>query len=160
LRKIRSFLNFFPIPTSWIWFQTESSSDEEVITYLNTSRPRSNRSSRSPRKLIPEEDTAEHNSEFVVRHKDDKLLENRDFSTFINPKPRRSRSPTRRSRSVSPSKRSQGNVTSESIPGGWTLDYASLEFLNHTHFELQLLWTALIFNFLFWFSLEIFCRFS
>ncbi|XP_046839233.1 spermatogenesis-associated protein 6-like isoform X3 [Xenia sp. Carnegie-2017] len=30
--------------------------------------------------------------------------------------PRRSRSPTRRSRSLSPSKRSQGNVTSESIP--------------------------------------------
>ena len=87
------------------------------MSYLNSSRSRTNRSSRSPRKLKYEEETAERSSEFVVRHKDDKLLENRDFSTFINPKPRRSRSPTRRSRSVSPSKRSQGNVTSESIPG-------------------------------------------
>ncbi len=81
------------------------------------SRSPSNRSSRSPWKLRSDEATTQHDSEFVVRHKDDKLLENRDFSTFNNPKPRRSRSPTRRPRSVSPSKRFQGNVTSESIPG-------------------------------------------
>ena len=105
---------------------TESSSDEEVISYLNTSRSRTNRSSRSPGKLKSEEETAEHSSEFVVRHKDDKLLENRDFSTFINPKPRRSRSPTRRSRSVSPSTRFQGNVTSESIPAWkYSVDFPS-----------------------------------
>ena len=97
----------------------QSDSDEEVVSFLNTSKSRSpSNRSRSPPKLGQAgEDSAQHNSEFVVRHKDDKMLENRDFSTFINPKPRRSRSPTRRSRSLSPSKRSQGNVTSESIPG-------------------------------------------
>ncbi|XP_046839232.1 spermatogenesis associated 6-like protein isoform X2 [Xenia sp. Carnegie-2017] len=99
-------------------FTQSSDSDEEVVSFLNTSKSRSpSNRSRSPPKLGQAgEDSAQHNSEFVVRHKDDKMLENRDFSTFINPKPRRSRSPTRRSRSLSPSKRSQGNVTSESIP--------------------------------------------
>lgn len=101
-------------------FQTDSGSDEDVINYLNRSSeltmPRQSTSNHSPRALATGTPT-QHRSEFVVRHKDDKLLENRDFSTFMNPKPRRSRSPTRRSRSTSPSKRYETNVTSESIPG-------------------------------------------
>ncbi|XP_057309551.1 spermatogenesis-associated protein 6-like isoform X1 [Hydractinia symbiolongicarpus] len=59
--------------------------------------------------------------EFVIRRKDDTVLSNRDFSTFVNPKPRRSPSPARkmlRQRSASPSrtKKALGNTTVESIP--------------------------------------------
>ncbi|XP_028405873.1 serine/arginine repetitive matrix protein 1-like isoform X1 [Dendronephthya gigantea] len=97
-------------------FSKSTESEEEVIPYSNRPKSSSNHRSRSPHRLCQADETIHNNSEFVVRHKDDKLLENRDFSTFINPKPRRSRSPTRRSRSLSPSKRLDGNATSQSIP--------------------------------------------
>lgn len=66
-------------------------------------------------------DTENNNdTEFVIRRKDDKVLSNRDFSTYTRPKPRRSASPTRRTkRSTSPSriKRDIGNASREPIPG-------------------------------------------
>ena len=61
-----------------------------------------------------------NDTEFVIRRKDDKVLSNRDFSTYTRPKPRRSVSPTRRTkRSASPSriKRDIGNASREPIPG-------------------------------------------
>lgn len=119
-----------------VCFQAESDPEELFSeTFVNTTSRRSLSPSRSflsstkrsqsaerakspgPR---PDETVAQHNNHFLVTHKDDKLLGNRDFSTFKNPKPRRSRSPTRRARSSSPIK-SIGNVTSESIPGKHTV---------------------------------------
>ncbi|KAK3722101.1 hypothetical protein QZH41_019848 [Actinostola sp. cb2023] len=49
---------------------------------------------------------ANHQEQFLVRQKDDKLLESRDFGSFTRPKSRRSRSksPTRRARSTSPTR--------------------------------------------------------
>ena len=65
----------------------------------------------------------ETTSEFSIRRKDDNLLSNRDFSTFIRPKARRSTSPTRspkspkhRSVSPAPARKALGNSTVESIP--------------------------------------------
>ena len=81
--------------------------------------------SRSPspsrRKLTstprPDDTLVNHNKPFLVRHKDDKLLENRNFSSFARPKPRRTRSksPTRRPRSTSPSRLGSSSV--QPLPG-------------------------------------------
>ncbi|XP_032229584.1 uncharacterized protein LOC5505260 isoform X1 [Nematostella vectensis] len=57
---------------------------------------------------------ANHSGHFLVRRKDEKLLESRDFGSFTRPKPRRSKSPVRRPRSVSPSR--LGNSTVEPLP--------------------------------------------
>ena len=81
-------------------------------------RPRSLSPSRrmltsSPR---PDDTVVNHNKNFLVRKKDDKLLENRDFSSFTRPKPRRSRSPTRRPRSASPSRSMMGSSMIEPLP--------------------------------------------
>eukprot|EP00794_Sanderia_malayensis_P012193 gene12193-13449_t len=54
---------------------------------------------------------------FLVKRKDDKILENRNFSSFTRPKPRRSRSPTRSRRSMSPNKSfGLGSAIVESLP--------------------------------------------
>ena len=76
--------------------------------------------SRSPspsrRKLTsaprPDDTVVNHKKPFLVRHKDNSLLENRDFSSFARPKPRRTRSksPTRRPRSTSPSRLGTSSV--------------------------------------------------
>lgn len=60
----------------------------------------------------PDDTLATHNKPFLVPHKDEGLLENRDFSSFTRPKPRRSRSksPTRRPRSSSPSRLGMSSV--------------------------------------------------
>ena len=81
--------------------------------------------SRSPspsrRKLTstprPDDTLVNHNKPFLVRHKDDKLLENRNFGSFARPKPRRTRSksPTRRPRSTSPSRLGSSSV--QPLPG-------------------------------------------
>ena len=65
-------------------------------------------------------DTENNNdTEFVIRRKDDKVLSNRDFSTYTRPKPRRSVSPTRRTKRSTSSriKRDIGNASREPIPG-------------------------------------------
>lgn len=60
----------------------------------------------------PDDTVVNHKKPFLVRHKDNNLLENRDFSSFDRPKPRRtrSRSPTRRPRSTSPSRLGTSSV--------------------------------------------------
>ena len=63
----------------------------------------------------PDDTLANHNKPFLVRHKDEGLLENRDFSSFTRPKPRRSKSPTRRPRSSSPSRLGMSSV--QPLPG-------------------------------------------
>ncbi|XP_065062894.1 spermatogenesis-associated protein 6-like isoform X1 [Rhopilema esculentum] len=61
--------------------------------------------------------TADHDSSFLVKRKDDKSLQNRDFSSFIRPKPRRSKSPTRTRRAVSPNASfGLGSATVEPLP--------------------------------------------
>ncbi|XP_029179504.2 spermatogenesis-associated protein 6-like isoform X2 [Acropora millepora] len=64
----------------------------------------------------PDDTVVNHKKPFLVHHKDSQLLENRDFGSFIRPKPRRSRSksPTRRPRSTSPSR--LGMSTVEPLP--------------------------------------------
>ena len=68
------------------------------------------------------EDAEPPQEDFVIRRKDDKTLSNRDFSTYTNPKPRRSVSPSRSlaRRSASPSRSKslvKGNATVEALPG-------------------------------------------
>lgn len=85
--------------------------------------------SRSPspsrRKLTstprPDDTVVNHKKPFLVRHKDNSLLENRDFSSFARPKPRRTRSksPTRRPRSTSPSRLGTSSVLP--LPGIYCL---------------------------------------
>ncbi|XP_067047674.1 spermatogenesis-associated protein 6-like isoform X2 [Acropora muricata] len=64
----------------------------------------------------PDDTVVNHKKPFLVHHKDSQLLENRDFGSFIRPKPRhsRSKSPTRRPRSTSPSR--LGMSTVEPLP--------------------------------------------
>ena len=64
----------------------------------------------------PDDTLANHKKHFLVRKKDEKLLENRDFGSFTRPKPRRSKSPTRRPRSVSPSRSLLGSSMIEPLP--------------------------------------------
>ena len=85
--------------------------------------------SRSPspsrRKLTstprPDDTVVNHKKPFLVRHKDNNLLENRDFSSFARPKPRRTRSksPTRRPRSTSPSRLGTSSVLP--LPGTYCM---------------------------------------
>ena len=65
----------------------------------------------------PDDTVVNHKKPFLVRHKEENLLENRDFSSFVRPKPRRSRSksPTRRPRSTSPSRLGMSSV--QPLPG-------------------------------------------
>jgi len=75
------------------------------LTLINTDNNNNNNSSDN-----------NNDNEFLVRRKDDKILSNRDFNTFINPKPRRSASPNRLKKSMSSTRRTAGNTTVESIP--------------------------------------------
>ncbi|XP_068735934.1 spermatogenesis-associated protein 6-like isoform X1 [Montipora capricornis] len=107
-----------------------ASSDSGVDDVLTNSTPSVSRRSISPsrskhllrspspsrRNLTslprPDDTVVNHKTPFLVRHKDTNLLENRDFTSFVRPKPRqsRSKSPTRRPRSTSPSRLGMSSV--------------------------------------------------
>ena len=107
------------------YFQDSGVDDLLTNSTFSTSRRSispsgSKRMSRSPspsrRKFTstprPDDTVVNHKKPFLVRHKDNNLLENRDFSSFDRPKPRRtrSRSPSRRPRSTSPSRLGTSSV--------------------------------------------------
>merc|ERR1712224_1075975 len=89
---------------------------------LKSHNKKSSLNASNKSKSTPDLTKEGNNNDFVIRRKDDNLLSNRDFSTYVSPKPRRSLSPVRSSstiarRSASPTRsKVLGNTTVESIP--------------------------------------------
>ena len=89
-------------------FHTSRRSLSPTRSRIRSPSPTRRQLSSTPR---VDDTLANHQEKFLVRHKDEKILENRDFSSFTRPKPRRSRSksPTRRARSTSPTRLGQSS---------------------------------------------------